>query len=182
MLFFSIALIIAILLSIREIVNDNRKPKDMFWVSMIPIILWGFISLMIIFSSYGSYLHIRSYYDGVISQYRDSIEMYNSKAISINMMKAFSLTDYTNQGYQSSMAEFVKDLRLKVTEYNIIYSKKRILKRNPFFNLYIIEPDKDMKLLSMFSWHISKIDEYFTPEQIVPNVTPEQTIPMISID
>lgn len=117
-------------------------------VSLFPIYSWVVISIVSLSGSYANYLDIRSFHDGVIVQYKDAVEMYGDKAV-ISVSKAYALTDFGHQGYQAAMADFVRDLRKSVADYNRTYVKKNLLAKNPFFNWYIITPDEDMKLLSM---------------------------------
>jgi hypothetical protein len=97
--------------------------------------------------SYSSYLEMRSTYETVVNQYRDSIDMYEDKVV-INVDEE-SFTDFKYQGYQESISSMIKDLRQVVTKYNKLYVEKNILKDNIFIGALIFEPDKDMKLLKL---------------------------------
>jgi hypothetical protein len=97
--------------------------------------------------SYSSYLEMRSTYETVVNQYRDSIDMYEDKVV-INVDEE-SFTDFKYQGYQESISSMIKDLRQVVTKYNKLYVEKNILKDNIFVGALIFEPDNDMKLLRL---------------------------------
>jgi hypothetical protein len=97
--------------------------------------------------SYSSYLEMRSTYETVVNQYRDSIDMYEDKVV-INVDEE-SFTDFKYQGYQENISSMIKDLQQVVTKYNKLYVEKNILKDNIFIGALIFEPDKDMKLLKL---------------------------------
>jgi len=117
-----------------------------FLSTLLSILTLGIVIGCVI-ASYDSYANTRAFYDGVSEQYRECITMYEDKAV-INIKDA-SLTDFKYQGYQKNIAEMVKDLRDKIAWYNETILKKRIYEKNPLINLFIIAPDKDMRLLKM---------------------------------
>jgi hypothetical protein len=90
---------------------------------------------------------MRSTYETVVNQYRDSIDMYEDKVV-INVDEE-SFTDFKYQGYQENISSMIKDLQQVVTKYNKLYVEKNILKDNIFIGALIFEPDKDMKLLKL---------------------------------
>ena len=91
--------------------------------------------------------------DNLLAQYKGAIVLYEDKAIAIDMGSAVkhALTDLRYQGYQSKMGDFVLDLRKSITEYNSTVIRKRLMKKNFFYNWYIIPPDPDMKTVDIIS-------------------------------
>jgi hypothetical protein len=116
------------------------------WAGVI-MIFYGIISLVIIAESYNNYLNARAYYDNLLAQHRAAIVMYEDKAVAIDMEKAArgALTDLRFQGYQEKMASFIMDLRSNIIWYNKMVIKKNYMKKNFFYNWYIVAPDPDMK-------------------------------------
>jgi hypothetical protein len=74
-------------------------------------------------NSFNSYLDIKATYTTVVDQYRNSIKMYEDKAIIHVSDKSF--TDFKYNGYQDNIASLIKDLRNKVEKYNKIYIAKQ---------------------------------------------------------
>lgn len=106
------------------------------------------IPLMIISGvSYSNYIEMKSVYEGVVSQYRDSIDIYENKAVV--HISGNSFTDFKYKGYQENIADLIKDLRQQITTYNKVFIKKNILADNIIWGTLIFEPDKDMKLLQI---------------------------------
>lgn len=104
-------------------------------------------SLIINFESYGSYADMKSTYNAVVNQYRESIRMYEDRVVlDINTE---SFTDFKYEGYQESISSLIKDLRRKVTRYNQLYIGKEVWSRNIFLSWLIKKPDEDMKLLRL---------------------------------
>lgn len=104
------------------------------------------VPLMIISGvSYSNYIEMKSIYEGVVSQYKDSIDMYENKAVVY--ISGDSFTDFKYKGYQENIANLIKDLRQQITTYNKVFIKKNILADNIIWGTLIFEPDKDMKLL-----------------------------------
>jgi archaellum component FlaF (FlaF/FlaG flagellin family) len=102
-------------------------------------IVWG--------TSYSTYLDMRASYDTVVTQYRDSVTMYENKAI-LNVKQA-SFTDFKYEGYQSNISDFIKSLRKQVVIYNRTFIKKRAMKKNIILNWCIVGADNDMKLIGL---------------------------------
>jgi hypothetical protein len=117
---------------------------------VITFLILSVIYVTVVSSSYATYINDRAFYDGIIEQYRGCITMYENKSAVIDIGKASpSLTDLKYQGYQQNMADMIKDLRCKISEYNESILEKRTMKKNPFFSACIIAPDDDMKILGM---------------------------------
>ena len=110
------------------------------------LFIWGFLFVVPIVKSYTTYLPLRAFYDVTVNQYRDSITLYKTLAV-IDVED--SMTDFRYEGYQESISRMIIDLREKITWYNNAVVIKRKLKANPFFDWFIIAPDKDMKLLAL---------------------------------
>ena len=105
------------------------------------------ILVIIVASSYTSYLDIRAQYDAVINQYKGAVTVYADYA-TLDMEKA-TFTDFKYQGYQENISKVIVDLRNEIIIYNKVLIKKRILDKNPLFNWLIIAPDKDMKIINI---------------------------------
>jgi hypothetical protein len=134
-------------------VIENRVIND-FSDYLLGLVLFSALSAILLtpvaipaIESYSSYLEMRSTYETVVNQYRDSIDMYEDKVV-INVDEE-SFTDFKYQGYQESISSMIKDLRQVVTKYNKLYVEKNILKDNIFVGALIFEPDNDMKLLRL---------------------------------
>lgn len=104
------------------------------------------ISLIILSSSYFKYLDDRTFYDSTVYQYRDQIKMQEKEVI---IYKNGVITDLVNMGFQKEVSIKISTLTENVIDYNKSIIKKRILKKNPIFSWLIIEPDSDMKILSL---------------------------------
>lgn len=98
-------------------------------------------------NSYGSYIDMKQTYEATISQYRNSIKMYEDKAVIHVSKKTF--TDFKYKGYQEEVSSLIKDLRNKVEEYNELYIGKKEMGSNIFISWYIIGPDDNMKLIKL---------------------------------
>jgi len=125
-------------------VND---PKNTVGSITVTSVISCVITAIIITSSYISYLDTRAQYDATIRQYKGAVTMYTDYA-SLDVEKA-ALTDFKHQGYQENVAKVIIDLRKEIVEYNEVLIKKRILKKNIFFNWLIIAPDADMKVINI---------------------------------
>jgi len=140
-------IIVAVMSFTAYCVNDQEK---MLWAilwAIIPTAISGIFSLVVIFTSYGSYVDLRTSYDATVAQYRQAVTVYVDHA-QINVEKA-ALTDFKYEGYQDNVADFVTNLRRKVVWYNEGIISKRIMDKNWFIGWFIIAPDKDMKVLNM---------------------------------
>jgi hypothetical protein len=127
-------------------------PNMAIWAVVISFI-YGIIAIPSLMGSYDSYLDARAYYDNLIAQYKGAIVLYEDKAVALDMEKAVShgLTDMRYQGYQEKMGDFILDLRKSITDYNSTIIKKRLMKKNFFYNWYIIPPDADMHTIDIIS-------------------------------
>ena len=149
MLYILIVLTIATLgVSVVYFAESEKFRKESAMVAAIVCSMLGAIVIVLpLLFSYSSYLDIKADYYGVITQYKDAIDIYTDKAV-INVDK-ISFTDFKYQGYQEEISSMIKDLRSKVTNYNSIYIKKKTMKKNLIFSWLIVPPDLDMKLLQM---------------------------------
>jgi len=107
--------------------------------------------------SYDSYVTLRTRYDATIEQYAGAVEMYSDKAV-IDVEKA-AFTDFKYQGYQENIAGFVTGLRYEVVRYNKALIGKRLYKKSPFFSIFVVGPDDDMKILSLKTASTREIKE-----------------------
>jgi uncharacterized membrane protein YeaQ/YmgE (transglycosylase-associated protein family) len=142
LIIFVISLIVGFL---TYLVNNDEAPAGILGF-VITCIVCSIIPLLILSVSYKTYVDTRTQYDATISQYREAVTMYSDHA-KIDTEKAF--TDFKYQGYQKNIADFIKELRRKVTCYNETIISKRVMGKNFFFNWLMVEPDDDMKVLSL---------------------------------
>jgi len=105
------------------------------------------IHLVVICESYWSYLDDRAFYSATSEQYHSAIKIYKDHAV-IDMGEA-AFTDLKYQGYQENISNFISSLRNKIIDYNQSIVKKRTMNKNPFFNWFIVKPDKDMLVMKM---------------------------------
>ena len=145
--FASVLICIAIPLIVFFISAPNDRVTNTVAFSIFAFALLGCFIIVPLATSYCEYLNIKADYYGVVTQYKDSIEIYEDKAI-INVDK-ISFTDLKYHGYQQEMATFIRDLRHKVTTYNSIFIKKMDLHNNLLFSWIIVPPDSGMRLLQM---------------------------------
>jgi len=142
-----LAIIAIISVSIYLFNEPNYKLVNTVMALIISAMIGGALILCPIGSSYSSYLSIKATYYGVVTQYKDAIDIYEDKAV-INVDK-ISFTDLKYQGYQKEIVDLIKDLRSVVSTYNRVYIKKKTMKNNLMFSWVIIAPDSGMKLLQM---------------------------------
>ena len=121
--------------------------EDEVWAFILWTAIWCLIHLITWWVSYSSYVDARTFYDITKEQYSESIVMYGDKAI-LNINEN-SFTDMKYKGYQENIAEMIKTLRENIVRYNNVVNKKRIYGKNLFFNWYIVQPDDDMKSLTL---------------------------------
>ena len=140
----SIVLILLVCGVIRYKIYDAL---DSFGPSIIVSIIFGILLIIILGASYSTYLDCRSFWDITQEQYRNSIVMYEDKAV-LKVNKD-SFTDLKYQGYQENIAKLITDLRGKVVVYNIDIIQKRIMKNNIVFSWLITQPDDNMKILTL---------------------------------
>ena len=119
---------------------------------VISAVVLGMIGTIgVIGTSYSRYLDNKGFYDATIEQYRGAVEMYKDYAV-IDVEKA-AFTDFKYQKYQEQLSSMIITLRNRITEYNRIFIKKRELKKNWFFNWYIIDNSPNMKIIRMIEKH-----------------------------
>jgi hypothetical protein len=130
----------------------HTKNIMIVWAIILSIV-YGLVAFMSIGFSYDSYVNARAFQDSLVDQYKGAITMYEDKSISIDVKRAaldaYVITDLKYKGYQDNMADFIKDLRNQIVEYNKCVITKRLMKKNFFYNWYIIPPDDDMKPISI---------------------------------
>lgn len=101
-------------------------------------------------TSYFSYLNTRSFYGATREQYVSALNVYEKRAVlDVHLITEQAFSDFKYEGLQKEMADFTRDLRNRVINYNSIIIKKRVMKRNPFVNWLIVAPDEDMKVISL---------------------------------
>lgn len=108
-----------------------------FFIS-IAILVINIISFWI---SFDSAVDADVIHQGLITQYRSAITMYEDKAV-LNI-KDVSYTDFKYEGYQKNMADMIRDIRTIVHQHNNILISKRAYKNNPFFGIYISMPESN---------------------------------------
>ena len=127
----------------RNLIKYKKSRTAFFWFALVALGLcsaaWGI--------SYKSYLDSKAFYDATREQYASAIEVYTDHAtIDVN---SIAWTDLKYQGYQNEVASFIKDLRKKVTEYNETIVKKKVFKKNIFFNWLVVSADPDMVVIKL---------------------------------
>jgi len=142
-----IAIWLAIIFTVY-IVAVHDRTNDIAGTIIVGAVIMGFLFPAIIGKSYKNYLVHRATYDTIVSQFRQSIEMYEDYAV-LDFSDQKGLTDFKYQGYQESITQLITDLRREIIVYNKIFIIKKKLDTNPFFSWFIIPPDEDMKLLQM---------------------------------
>ncbi len=124
--------------------GDYEAPMMIFgaigWILFVVVVGW-------MIGSYSTYVNMRADYDIILKQYRESVELYEDKAVL--RISDTPFTDFRYEGYQENIAELIKDLRYRVTYYNEDYISKKVVARSPFFNWIITEPDADMHLIEL---------------------------------
>ena len=114
--------------------------------AVISVAILAMIPLAIVSFSYDTYIDARSFSDATHSQYKNAITIYADYA-AIDLKAAF--TDSKHEGYQKNIADFIRDFRNKVIEYNEIVVEKGIWKQNKVFGWFIISLDPGMKEITM---------------------------------
>lgn len=160
LLIFGLFVFITIMSICVSIVSkiDDRVPKiitaDVItrWVYnaasglAVTICICIFISAVTLGFSYRHYLDDRAAYDSVISQYKQSITLYDDKVI-IDMDHA--ITDLRYTGNAEQVSTLVQQLREQITKYNASIIIKRKLKANFVFSMLVVGPDKEMLPINM---------------------------------
>ena len=129
-------------------VGGWKKPGEDFFLPL-GIVLTIFFAICTITwgTSYQTYLKARTFYDATQEQYANAVVMYKNYA-EIDLQSA-AWTDLKYQGYQENIANFITSLRARIIKYNENVVSKRVMKANPFFNWFIVAPDKDMLVIKM---------------------------------
>lgn len=146
LMFLAVTLIISGLVYL----GNHKDPGATFFATITALVvgaILGAFLIIVICTSYGTYVDLRTSYDAAVKQYRQAVTIYVDHA-QIDVKKA-ALTDFKYQGYQENAANFVRDLRRKVVWYNEGIVSKRVMKKNWFFNWLIIAPDDDMKVINL---------------------------------
>lgn len=127
----------------KNLVKYKKTRTVFFWFTLATLgfyfIAWGI--------SYKSYLDSKAFYDATSEQYASAVKVYKDYAtIDVN---SIAWTDLKYQGYQGEVASFIRDLRKSVTTYNKVIVKKKVLKKNLFFNWIITPADPDMVVIKL---------------------------------
>ena len=109
--------------------------------------VWAVAIIIIIYSSYESYLGQRAFYDATVEQYTTAVTMYEDKAV-IDIESA-AWTDFKYKGYQDNISSLVLDLRRNIIKYNDLFIRKNKMHANLFFSWLIVGMDDDMKIITM---------------------------------
>ena len=126
-----------------NLVKYKKGRTAFFWFALVALGLCSAIWSI----SYGNYLDSRAFYSATKEQYASAVVVYADYAtIDVD---SIAWTDFKYQGYQNEVAFFIKDLRKKVTEYNETIVKKRVFKKNIFFNWLVVSPDPDMVVIKL---------------------------------
>jgi len=143
-------LVVLVIMSYVKNFNTGNKAGCIMCLSLYTVFTGIIIIIGILSGSYSNYLDDRSFYDAVIEQYRGNITMYKDCA-KINLNQKGTLTDFKNQGYQREISYKIDKLVHMIEKYNNSIIQKRIMKKNILFSWLIIEPDDDMKIISLIT-------------------------------
>jgi hypothetical protein len=108
-----------------------------FFISIVILL----INIISFWTSFDSAIEADVIHQGLITQYRSAITMYEDKAV-LNI-KDVSYTDFKYERYQKNMADMIRDIRTIVHQHNNILISKRAYKNNLFFGIYISMPESD---------------------------------------
>lgn len=140
-IFISLVLIVFIAAIAESKVNDNRFEIP---ATIILFCILAVANIITFSASYSTAVDIDVVKQGIISEYRNSISLYEDKAVlKINDK---TLTDFRYQGYQQNMASMIEELRSMVHNHNQILLQKIHFSKNPFLSWYIILPE-DTRLI-----------------------------------
>jgi len=129
---------------------DGYRADIMIPAAVVGAVIYLFILAVSVTISYENYIANRVQYDSLIHQYRGAITMYEEKA-TLNIKKAAvsAMTDVRYNGYQQKMGDFIMDLRKEVVDYNRVFLSKKYMKKNFFYNWFVVAPDPDMKVVDI---------------------------------
>jgi hypothetical protein len=151
LVFLAVVILITVCVYFGNLYTYNRRnpgaPSYAIAAASISSMILGIFLVVIICTSYNSYVGLRTSYDATVKQYRQAVTIYVDHA-QINVPKA-SLTDFKYEGYQGNVADFVRSLRKEVVWYNKELISKRVMKKNWFFSWLVVAPDDDMKVINL---------------------------------
>jgi hypothetical protein len=119
-----------------------------FGYSVVTIIL-SVILLIVILVSYGNYVGMREYIDSYTLQH----DLKALEALSSTVEKGDELYAESKDGYYEGLANGIFVAKERINNYNQEFISKKLLGRNFFLGLYIIEPDDDMKLIDVSKYN-----------------------------
>ena len=134
-------IIIIIMACITYSENNNETFHSMITSCIIVALL---ICSAALAASYSSYLDLKEFYNGTKEQYTNTIKIYKNKAI-LDTTAAFTDNKYSK--YQENINNLIKELRNKIVEYTETLISKRAMKNSFMFNVLIVGPDENMKVI-----------------------------------
>jgi hypothetical protein len=152
MIIYLASILVAAAITFISIMDEYDKSfKKCVLYSRVSLAITFFVGIVmhivLVSSSYNTYVDARAKYDAIITQYRQAVTMYGDRA-SIDINRA-TFTDFAYQGYQENIGKMIIDLREEVTKYNKTIISKRTYKKNIFFRALIVPPDDDMKIINL---------------------------------
>ena len=142
-----VALILWVIFMRLEATSSGRDYEGRMIIFGVIGVISSIVTIGWMVGSYISYVNMRSDYDIIVRQYKESVQLYEDKAVLDVNDAAF--TDFKYEGYQENIAAFVRELRYRVTRYNECYIQKKVVARNILFGWIISEPDADMHLIEL---------------------------------
>lgn len=143
--------LVAVAVGVRAYHSSEEKPvekaKSGALAFTICVAVFALICLTCATGSYKSYLSCRKFIDGGYEQHKSAIALYKESS-DVNTEKS-SLTDSKFDGYQSGLAELIKEYLTAVISYNKIIVGKQKMDGSFMYNALIIAPDDDMKVLKV---------------------------------
>ena len=120
----------------------NHEKRDQKVNAVICVIVCTLVSGILCgaghFKSYTTYLLLAGQL-ATIEQYKTSIDMYSEKGL--NIPAGEEITDLKYNNYQDQIGKMIRELRDCIVSYNIMYTKKQLLKKSFMFGWYIYLPD-----------------------------------------
>jgi len=112
-------------------------------LSILGLVICGFWN----YEQYSSAINYESFYNITIEQYRNSIEMYEDKAVLT--LNEDTLTDLRYQGYQENIMAEIKSLKEQIISYNTALYSRKIKDKNPFLSWMIVPLSDKCKQLTL---------------------------------
>lgn len=95
--------------------------------------------------SYGNYVDLREYKDGLVLQH----DLKALNAISKTIKGDDNMIAETKDGYYKGLIDGIYGAKHRINDYNSTIISKKLYGSNFFYGLYVIEPDDDMKVIDV---------------------------------